>query len=77
MKEREETSFFDNPLAKEFLTLEELARFFGYTKSWVMKQVADGKLTCHPVGKKVTLFYLDEVRRAILRNDLALEGDRL
>lgn len=77
MEDREDKLIFDNPLTREFLTLEQIAAFFGYSKSWIMKQVADGNLPCHPVGKKLTLFHLDEVRKAILRNDLALEGGHL
>jgi hypothetical protein len=71
------TLIFDNPLAREFLTLEQVARFLGYSPAWIMQQVAEGRLVCHPVGKKRTLFYLDEIRSAILRNDLALKGDHL
>ncbi len=65
---------FDNPLRREFLPLEEVARFFNHTETWVMHKVNEGVLPCYSIGRKLNLFHVADIRNAILQNALALQG---
>ena len=65
-----------NPLAREFISLETISAFFNVTEAWVMRKVSEGKLTCHRVGKKTRLFYIPEVRECILGDFLAPDMEK-
>ena len=63
---------FDNLLRKEFLTFEEMAEFFQrYGSRWVRQQMAAGNLPYRTYGRDGVLFYVPEVRQAILEGRLA------
>ncbi len=65
-------SLFDNPLRKEFLTFQQMAAFFGrYGPKWVRQQMAGGNLPYRTYGRDGVLFYVPEVRQAILDGRLA------
>jgi hypothetical protein len=64
---------FDNPLRREFLTLEQVIDFFGYTKKWVKRQMAEGRMPYHCYGRSKFLFYIPDIRQAILSGRLAPE----
>ena len=65
------SQLFDNPLKWEFLTFEQVVDFFGYSKKWVRQQMAEGYLPYHCYGKSGFLFYIPELRQAILSDQLA------
>lgn len=72
---REQPSpLFDNPLRREFLPLEEVARFLGHAEAWVLHRVNEGILPCYQVGKTQRFFHVADIRDAILQNTLALQG---
>ena len=62
---------FDNPLRREFLTFEQVVDFFGYSAKWVRQQMAEGNLPYHAYGRSKFLFYISDVRQAILSGKLA------
>jgi len=63
---------FDNPLRKEFLTFDQVVAFFGrYGSKWVRQQMACGNLPYRTYGRDGILFYVPEVRQAILDGRLA------
>lgn len=62
---------FDNPLRREFLEIEEVVRFLGHKKNWIMQRVLEGNLTCYQVGRKQRFFHIDDLRNAIRENLLA------
>ena len=64
-------SLFDNPLRKEFLTFDQMAEFFGLSKKWLRQQMAAGKLPYRSYGRSGVLFYVPDVRQAILDGSLA------
>lgn len=66
-----ENQLFDNPLRKEFLTLPQVAKFFGYSEKWVRQQMAEGNLLFRSYGRDGVLFYVPDVRQAILDGSLA------
>jgi hypothetical protein len=65
---------FDNPLQREFLTLEAVASFLDHTPEWVIHKVNEGILPCYQVGKTQRFFHVEDIRNAILQNSLALQG---
>ncbi len=62
---------FDNPLKRDFVTLDQLKELFGYKKKWFTQRMADGSLPYRQVGRHLILFYVPEVRQAILDGRLA------
>ena len=62
---------FDNPLQRDFITLDQMIAFFGYGKKWFTLRMAEGSLPFQKVGKHLILFYVPAVRQAILENRLA------
>lgn len=69
--EQNHSSLFENPLRKEFLTFDQVTEFFGYSKQWVRQQMANGNLPYRTYGRDGVLFYIPEVRQAILDGSLA------
>ena len=65
--------FFENPLRREFLPLEEVANFFNHSQEWVIDKVNEGILPCYHVGKTQRFFYVADIRNAILQNSLVLQ----
>ena len=64
--------FFDNPLRKEFLTFDQIVSFFSlYGERWIRRQMAEGHLPYRTYGRDGILFYVPEVRQAILDGSLA------
>ncbi len=62
---------FDNPLKREFVTLDQLEELFGYKKKWFTQRMAEGSLPYNQIGNRKILFYVPDVRQAILENKLA------
>jgi len=62
---------FDNPLLKEFIHKESLAKVLGVSKKWIGLKQSEGLLRGYQLTKTVTLFYIPEVREAILAGLLA------
>lgn len=64
--------FFDNSLRQEFLTFPQVVDFFDkYGEKWVRQQMTVGNLPYHTYGRDGVLFYIPEVRQAILDGNLA------
>lgn len=72
--EQSSAPLFDNPLRREFLPLEEVARFLGHSPAWVLHRVNEGVLPCYQVGRTQRFFHVDDIRDAIRQNSLALQG---
>lgn len=69
--DKEPIRFFDNPLNEDFLHLDTLAQFLRRSERWVMTRAVEGRLHAYPIAKGLYLFYVPEVRAAILAGLLA------
>lgn len=74
------TQLFDNPLKREFLTIDCLVNIFQkeikngkkkYGEAWIRKKMASGDLPYIAYGRDGVLFYYPHIKKALLNGCLA------
>lgn len=68
-KANHQGSVLDNPF-KDWVTLEEAAEIVGHNRSTIQYWASNGKITCYPVGRRVKVVNIEEVKSYAADPDL-------